>query len=132
MCKNLSTLPEGFLLISDYFYVFVFFVIGVAFVLFCGIAPLFISPRSRGDRASEPYESGEVPVGSAWIRFDIYYYLLALVFLAFAVESVFLFPVLVAYRSIAGPLPFIEVSVFLGILSFAIAYSWRKGVFEWK
>jgi len=96
------------------------------------LLPRLISPKSRGARANDPYESGEVPVGSAWVQFDVNYYLFALIFIAFDVEAAFLFPVLTVYRESIGWTAFIEVSLFLGLLSFAILYAWKKGLFEWK
>jgi NAD(P)H-quinone oxidoreductase subunit 3 len=119
-------------LLNDYAYVLGFLVIGVGFVVVNTVLPLLISPRSRGTRAQDPYESGEVPIGGAWIQFDINYYLYALVFLAFDVEAAFLFPVLVVYRQMPGWAAFLEISAFLGILSFAILYAWKKGLFSWK
>ena len=119
-------------LLADYSYLFIFLVIGTGFVVVNCLIPLIISPKSTGARARDAYESGEVPIGSAWIRFDNYYYLFALIFLAFDVEAVFLFPVLVIYRQMPGLQAFAEIAVFLGILSFAILYAWRKGVFAWK
>lgn len=119
-------------LLADYSFLFIFLVLGIGFVIINCMIPLFISPKSTGERACDPYESGEVPTGAAWIRFDIYYYLFALIFLAFDVEALFLFPVLVVYRQIPGFLAFFEVTLFLGILSFALVYAWRKGAFQWK
>lgn len=119
-------------LLPDYSYLFVFLIIGIGFVIVNCLIPLIISPRSTGERAQDPYESGEVPIGSAWVRFDIYYYLFALIFLVFDVEVVFLFPVLVVYREMPGLLTFCEVFLFLAILSFALLYAWKKGIFQWK
>jgi NADH-quinone oxidoreductase subunit A len=119
-------------LLNDYAYVAGFLIIGIGFVVANTILPILISPKSRGERASDPYESGEVPIGSAWIQFDINYYLFALIFLAFDVEAAFLFPVLVVYRSMPGPMAFIEMTLFLALLSFAILYAWKKGLFSWK
>jgi NADH-quinone oxidoreductase subunit A len=106
--------------------------VGAGFVIVNSLVPLLVSPRSTGPRASDPYESGEVPVGSAWIRFDVYYYLFALIFLVFDVEAVFLFPVLIAYHAAPGLAAFAEMALFLGILSFVILYAWKKGIFEWR
>ena len=119
-------------LLSDYSYVLTFLILGIAFVFLNSLIPLLISPRSLGKRASETYESGEVPIGSAWIRFDVYYYLFALIFLVFDVEAVFLFPVLVTYGQAPSLAALFEITVFLGILSFAIAYAWKKGLFRWR
>jgi NADH-quinone oxidoreductase subunit A len=119
-------------LLHDYSYVLGFIIIGLGFVVVNTLIPYLLAPKSLGSRASDPYESGEVPIGSAWMQFDLNYYLFALIFLAFDVETAFLFPVLVIYKEVAGPLVLIEIGIFLGILSFAIAYAWRKGLFEWK
>ncbi len=119
-------------LLNDYSYVFGFLVIGVGFVVVNTLLPLLISPRSRGSRANDPYESGEVPIGGAWVQFDVNYYLFALIFIAFDVEAAFLFPVLAVYREVPGWGAFVEVAVFLFILSFAILYAWKKGLFSWK
>lgn len=119
-------------LLHDYSYVLVFLIIGIGFVVVNTLLPLLISPRSKGARRSDPYESGEVPIGSAWIQFDVNYYLFALIFLAFDVEAAFLFPVLVVYKEVVGFAALSEITLFLGILSFAIAYAWKKGLFSWK
>ncbi len=119
-------------LLHDYSYVLGFLVIGIGFVVVNSLLPLLISPKSRGARAGDPYESGEVPIGSAWIQFDINYYLFALIFIAFDVEAAFLFPVLVVYRDLPGLMAFFEVTLFLLLLSFAILYAWKKGLFSWK
>lgn len=119
-------------LLQDYAYVLVFLLIGVSFVLLNYLLPLLIGRKSRGARTKSPYESGEVPIGSAWIQFDISYYLFALIFIAFDVEVAFLFPVLTAYQGMLSWPVFFELAFFLILLSFAIFYAWRKGLFEWK
>ena len=119
-------------LLHDYAFVLGFLVIGIGFVFVNTLLPLFISPRSLGERRKDPYESGEVPIGSAWVQFDINYYLFALIFLAFDVEAAFLFPVLVVYKEMPGFTALVEVTLFLALLSCAILYSWRKGLFSWK
>ncbi len=119
-------------LLHDYAYVLGFLIIGVGFVVVNTLLPLLISPRSLGERRRDPYESGEVPIGGAQIQFDINYYLFALIFLAFDVEAAFLFPVLVVYKEIPGFIAFVEVALFLGLLSCAILYAWGKGLFKWK
>lgn len=119
-------------LLNDYSYVLGFLVIGIGFVVVNTLLPLLISPRSRGSRTRDAYESGEVPIGGAWVQFDINYYLFALIFIAFDVEVAFLFPVLVVFRQTIGWVALLEIGVFLGILSFAILYAWKKGLFSWK
>ena len=72
------------------------------------------------------------PYGSAWdIRFNISYYLYALIFLAFDVDILYLFPVATAYDKVSGLRGVIELFIFIAILSLAIIYAWAKGVFSW-
>ena len=86
-----------------------------------------------------PYESGMDPVGDARQRFDVKFYLIAILFLVFDVELLFLYPwAVVAYRNPAEILPafqgivFWEVVIFLATLVVAYIYAWRKGVFQWR
>nr|WP_319588213.1 NADH-quinone oxidoreductase subunit A [uncultured Desulfobulbus sp.] len=109
--------------------------------LLFGFGPIIIvkllSPsshtRQSAGRAKQLIECGMEPIGSAWIRFGIVYYLYALIFLAFDVDVLFLFPVAVAYNSPElGLQDFYEILLFVAILSLAIVYAWRKGVFTWE
>jgi NADH-quinone oxidoreductase subunit A len=125
-------------MLSQYGIVLGLLLIGVLF----GAAPLIInfiiSPRTKGRYRDEIYESGMLPVGSAWVKFGIAYYLFALIFVAFDVDVVFLFPIALIYddpalAEAAGYWrDFTEVSIFVGILSLAIVYAYRKGVFRWQ
>jgi len=109
--------------------------------LLFGFGPIIIvkllSPsshtRQTAGRTGQLIECGMEPIGSAWIRFGIIYYLYALIFLAFDVDVLFLFPVAVAYNSPElGVRDFFEILLFVAILSLAIVYAWRKGVFSWE
>jgi len=114
-----------------------FFLIGA---LLFGFGPIIIvkllsptSTRNVADKTGQLIECGMEPIGSAWIRFGIVYYLYALIFLAFDVDVLFLFPVAVAYNSPEFLVrDFVEVVIFVGILSLAIVYAWIKGVFTWE
>lgn len=108
-----------------------YIVIGVGLGLVVLILPQLLSPRVIGRTTEETYECGVDTVGSAWMRFSINYYVFALIFVAFEVDILYLFPVAVAYES-ADWRGFIEIAVFLVILSLAILYAWRKGVFVWR
>ncbi len=92
--------------------------------------PRLISPRYRGVETEQTYECGIDAIGSAWIRFSISYYVYALIFVAFEVDILYLFPVALVFDTV-GWRGFIELSMFLTILSLAIVYAWRKGVFRW-
>jgi NADH-quinone oxidoreductase subunit A len=77
-----------------------------------------------------PYECGEVPEGSAWIRFNIRFYVFALIFIIFDVEIVFLLPWSVVFKEL-GAFAFVEGLIFIGILFVGLAYVWKKGDLEW-
>lgn len=87
--------------------------------------------RGQGQVAGDTYESGMVPVGEAWIKYHIQYYLYALVFVIFDVEVVFLYPWAVVFRSI-GVFALAEIVVFIVILGVGLAYAWRRGALRWE
>jgi NADH-quinone oxidoreductase subunit A len=115
---------------TDYLFVLVFLLVGVAFALIPILLAFLITPRGVGPQKLVSYESGMQPIGQAWIQFGVAYYLYALIFLAFDVDVLYLFPVLVAYGGFAWR-DLVGLVVFLGILSLAVVYAWCKGVFEW-
>ncbi len=77
-----------------------------------------------------PYECGEVPQGSAWVRFNIRFYVCALIFIIFDVEIIFLLPWAVVFRTL-GPFAFVEGLIFITILAIGLAYVWKKGDLAW-
>lgn len=119
-------------MLNDYAYVLVFLVVGVIFGIIFTNLPLLITPRSRGTKKTATYESGEDTIGSAWVQFDVIYYLFALIFIAFDVEVIYLFPVIVAYGIAPSLGALLKITLFLGILVLALIYAWRKGLFLWK
>jgi NADH-quinone oxidoreductase subunit A len=144
----------------------IFLFIGVAIAIALGmlVASALLGPRKTTAVKQMPYESGMDPIGDARQRFDVRYYLVAIVFLLFDVELLFLYPWAVAQWSASpgaatapsgvsapasAPAPdagalgvgippvfrnlvFVEILVFVAILTAAFAYAWRKGVFEWR
>lgn len=100
-----------------------------------GAAPLIgatlLAPKSRAQSLDLPYECGIPPHGPARVRFGINYYFYALLFLAFDVDVLYLFPVAAFYPDSPGWSTFWELVIFVGILSLAVVYFWRKGVFTW-
>ncbi len=116
----------------DYMYVFLFLLVGLAAAVAQVLISWLVSPRALQGKTREPYECGMDPFGSAWeIRFHISYYLYALMFLAFDVDILYLFPVAAAFDMVSGMRGVIELFLFVGILSLAIIYAWAKGVFSW-
>ncbi len=94
-------------------------------------ASKLLRPKVGGAEKRTTYESGMEPIGGAWIQFNIRYYMFALVFVVFDVETVFLYPWAVAFNSL-GLFAFIEALIFITILIVALVYAWRKGALEWS
>jgi NADH-quinone oxidoreductase subunit A len=128
--------------LSTYYPIFIYFVAILGFVLTTLAAAQLIGPYRKTPVKMMPYESGMDPVGDAHQRFDVKFYLIAILFLVFDVELLFLYPWAVsAYRtegsvslipSLITDVVFWEMVVFLGTLAIAYVYAWRKGVFKWR
>jgi len=123
--------------LTNIIYVAIFLIGALLF----GFGPIIIvkliSPSSHtrniDNKTGQFIECGIEPIGSAWIRFGIVYYLYALIFLAFDVDVLFLFPVAMAYNNPDFVIrDLVEVLIFVGILSLAVVYAWVKGVFNWE
>lgn len=110
--------------------VLVFIVTGVALLAVTLLLSRLLQPRDPHPTKLTTYECGEPPVGQAWIQFNIRFYVMALVFVIFDVEVVFLFPWAVVFQKL-GLFAFIEMMVFLGILLVGLAYVWRNRDIEW-
>lgn len=104
---------------------------GVGLVAAALIIARLISPRSFSKQKGEPYECGVETRGESMVQFKVGYYLFAILFLMFDVETVFLFPWAAVCRSL-GPNGLLSVLVFLVVLVLGLAYAWRKGALEWK
>ena len=126
----------------DILYVAAFFLGGLGFAVGPFIIALLLAPRSTRNtqgKTKQLIECGMEPIGDAWIRFGIVYYLYALMFVAFAVDILFLFPVALVYNrvgesglNVSDLQAFVEILIFVGILSLIIIYAWKKGVFKWE
>ena len=115
----------------DFYYLSFTMLAAVLFVLFAFTLSRLVAPHNPGGAKAFPYECGEVPLGSAWTRFNVGYYVFALLFLLFEVEVVFLFPWAVVLKQIGVP-ALVEGGVFLVILVFGFAFAWRKGYLAWR
>ncbi len=129
---NLAVVASG--LHANYTTVLLFILFGIFFAnLAMGIAKL-VRPSKPGGQKAVAYECGELPVGSSWVRFNLRFYLIALFFIVFDVEVVFLYPWAVVFKElfpVAGSLVFIEMMVFILILVIGLAYVWAKGDLDW-
>jgi NADH:ubiquinone oxidoreductase subunit 3 (subunit A) len=119
----------------DLIYLFAFLLGGLGFALGPFIIVYFLAPRwtrTASNKTGQVIECGMDPIGDAWIRYSAVYYLYALVFVAFAVDVLFLFPVALVYARVFAVRDLVALWIFVGILSLVIVYAWKKGVFEWK
>ena len=115
--------------------VLVFFVLGAVLVaLMVGLASL-LRPSNPEPLKLTTYECGEPPTGSAWINFNIRFYLVALIFLIFDIEVAFIYPVVAVFRdwvaSGNGAFALVEILVFVAILLAGLIYVWTKGDLQW-
>ncbi len=130
--------------LSTYYPIFLFLLFVLAFagaVMTVTHLP-FLKPNKRTPVKQMPYESGMDPIGDARQHFDVKFYLIAILFLVFDVELLFLYPWAVATYGGAGDggvipaefqnIVFWEILVFLVSLAVAYVYAWRKGVFQWR
>ena len=112
----------------------VFLAVAVGFLVVNLLVWKVIRPSRYSEEKLTTYECGENPTGSAWIQFNIRFYVFALLFIIFDVEAVFLLPWAVVFKKLGqeqGLLPYVEGLVFIAILVVALAYVWRKGDLEW-
>lgn len=103
----------------------------VVLVLAAYFIAKLIGPRSYNKIKGEPYECGIPTHGSSWLPVSIGYYLFAILFLMFDIETVFLYPWAIAVKDF-GVMAIASIGFFLLVLVFGLAYAWRKGALEWK
>jgi len=108
----------------------IFLFAGVIIVSFLFIAQL-VGPKRPNPIKSEPFESGNPPKGDARIRFSVKFYMVAMLFLIFDLEVVFLYPWAILFRRL-GLFGLVEMGIFLSVLIIGFIYVWRKGALEWE
>ena len=114
----------------DHSAILIFMAVAIGFLVTNLIVWWAIRPSRFSEEKLTTYECGENPQGSAWVQFNIRFYVFALIFIVFDVEAVFLLPWAVVFKQI-GPIAFVEGLVFIAILAVGLAYVWRKGDLEW-
>jgi NADH-quinone oxidoreductase subunit A len=115
-------------LLSDYTFIGIFVVVAIAFPIIA--LAFFIRPQKPDAVKSSTYECGLETIGETWVQFRVQYYIYALVFVIFDIETVFLYPWAVAYNKL-GLFALVEMFIFLAILVGGLIYAWRKGALEW-
>ncbi len=118
-------------MISDYGYVGLFFIFGIIFVASALIVSWLFRPRAASKAKSSTYECGEAVKGDSWVQFNVQYYLIALIFVVFDVEVLFLAPWAVIFRQL-GFAAYLEMLIFILILILGLIYAWKKGALNWQ
>ena len=117
-----------------YLFAGIFFILGAGFVivalLVADVLNALLLKRKPAKDKLTIYESGETPIGSAWIQFPLAFYIFALLFVAFDVDIVFILSWAVIFQQL-GLFGFLEIVFFIAILALGLVYAWRKGVIRW-
>jgi NADH-quinone oxidoreductase subunit A len=116
--------------ITHYAFIGVLLLGAVGFALAPVLVVALIAPRRGSPVKGETYECGVPTTGETWVRFRIQYYVFALMFVVFDVETVFLYPWAVSYGGL-GAFALVEMAIFLAILVVGLAYAWAQGVLRW-
>jgi len=113
-----------------YLYAGLLFATGFVFVVAGTITANLLAPHKRTKAKLQTYESGETPIGSAWIQYPLGFYIFALLFVAFDVDIVFIITWAVIFKQLSF-FGFFEILIFIVILALGLLYAWRKGVTKW-
>ena len=113
-----------------YLYAAIMFAAGFLFVVVTMVTSNIIAPRTRTKEKLQTYESGESPIGSAWVQYPLGFYIFALLFVAFDVDIVFIIAWAVIFKQLSW-FGFFEILFFILVLALGLVYAWRKGVIRW-
>lgn len=113
-----------------YLYAAILFAAGFLFVMVTMVTSNILAPRNRTKEKLQTYESGEAPIGSAWVQYPLGFYIFALLFVAFDVDIVFIIAWAVIFKQLSF-FGFFEILFFILVLALGLVYAWRKGVIRW-
>jgi NADH-quinone oxidoreductase subunit A len=108
-----------------------FFIVATVLVGGAILFSTFMAPTSSNPAKFEPYECGIPTKGTTWLQFNVGYYLFAILFLVFDVETVFVFPWAVVMKEL-GMVAFVEIVIFFFVLVLGLAYAWKKKALVWE
>lgn len=128
---NTYLVEMAFHMLLNYFPVLMFILVGLAVGTVCIILGRLIGPSRPDEQKNSPYECGFEAFDDARTRFDVRYYLVAILFILFDLEIAFLFPWAVVFKEL-GMFGFGAMMVFLAILVVGFIYEWKKGALEWE
>jgi NADH-quinone oxidoreductase subunit A len=118
------------MVVYNYIFIGALLIAAVVFALLPLAVVFLVAPRKRSPAKLDTYECGVKTYGETWVRFRIQYYIYALMFVLFDIETVFLYPWAASYAGL-GTYALLEMAVFLAILFAGLAYAWAKGVLRW-
>ncbi len=118
-------------MLQDFAFVGIFVIVAVVLLSLPLVLAALLAPRKPNAIKSETYECGMETVGETWVQFKAQYYIYALVFAIFDIETIFLLPWALAYRGFGNIFPLLEMILFILILAGGLIYAWRKGALEW-
>ena len=113
-----------------YLFAAIMFVGGFLFVVVTMVTSNILAPHARTKEKLQTYESGESPIGSAWVQYPLGFYIFALLFVAFDVDIVFIIAWAVIFKQLSF-FGFFEILFFILVLALGLVYAWRKGVIRW-
>ncbi len=116
---------------AQYLKILIFLILGVVFTAGGILTNFIIQPKNPTKEKQMTYECGEDPIGGAWVKFNVRFFVIALIFVLFDVEIVFLFPWALVLKDM-GVYAFGEMGVFILILLVGFAYVWVKGDLNWQ
>ena len=114
----------------NYLFIGIFAIVAILFPLLPLVLAKLVAPKKPSPIKQATYECGMETVGETWVQFRVQYYLYALIFVIFDIETIFLYPWAVAFQRL-GLFALVEMIIFLLILIGGLAYAWKKGVLEW-
>jgi NADH-quinone oxidoreductase subunit A len=121
--------------LKDYLPILLMFIVAIGFAVSNIVLSQMVGQRKRTRTKLMPYECGKDPVGSARERFSVKFYLIAMIFILFDIEVIFLVPWGVVFKSLVsdglGTLAYVEMMLFVTLLFVGYIYVWRKGAFDW-
>ena len=115
---------------TAYLYAGILFAAGFVFVILAMIVVNLIAPHSRTKEKLQTYESGETPIGNAWVQYPLGFYIFALLFVVFDVDIVFIISWAIIFKQLSF-FGFFEIAFFILVLALGLVYAWRKGVTRW-
>ncbi|KAK7231569.1 hypothetical protein RIF29_48247 [Crotalaria pallida] len=129
--EAINMISTFMVLLYEYDIFWAFLIISILIPILAFLISGILAPINKGPEKLSSYESGIEPMGDAWLQFRIRYYMFALVFVVFDVETVFLYPWAMSF-DVLGVSVFIEALIFVLILIVGLVYAWRKGALEWS